>query len=131
MLRYLLDTCVVIWFLEENPRIKDLIEDITYFQGDYGISIESLKEYLYLTQSGKLKTNVTYPMLLNTLRENGISIYPIEDGTLETLYKLPFFANHPDPSDRIIIAQSIYDNRTLISGDHNFMLYKDLKLLSV
>lgn len=72
MKRYLLDTCVLIWLLENNPRIKDIVEDITYFQGDFAVSVESIKEYLYLTQSGKLNTTVTYKKLLEVLRKAGI-----------------------------------------------------------
>ena len=129
--RYLLDTCVLIWFLENNPRIKDLIDEINYYQGDFAVSVESIKEYLYLTQSGKLKTKVSYNMLLDAMRTAGIKGVEIDYKTLEVLSKLPFYKKHPDPADRAIIAQAIADNRILISGDHNFKLYKELQLLLV
>lgn len=131
MKRYLLDTCVLIWLLENNPRIKDIVEDIIYFQGDFAVSVESIKEYLYLTQSGKLSTTVTYKKLLEVLRKAGILGLEIGLDTLEALSKLPFFKNHPDPSDRVIIAQAIAGNRILVTGDLKFDQYPNLKLLLV
>lgn len=131
MKRYLLDTCALIWLLENNPRIKDIVEDITYFQGDFAVSVESIKEYLYLTQSGKLNTTVTYKKLLEVLRKAGILGLEIGLDTLEALSKLPFFKNHPDPSDRVIIAQAIAGNRILVTGDLKFDQYSNLKLLLV
>ena len=129
--RYLLDTCVLIWFLENNPRIKELIDEINYYQGDYTVSVESIKEFIFLTQSGKLKTKVTYKMLLDVLKRAGISVLDIGVKTLDALVNLPFYKTHTDPADRVIIAQAISDNRILISGDQKFKLYKELKLLTV
>ena len=131
MKRYLLDTCVLIWLLENNPRIKDIVDDITYFQGDFAVSVESIKEYLYLTQSGKLNTMVTYKKLLEVLRKAGILGLEIGLDALEALSELPFFKNHPDPSDRVIIAQAIAGNRILVTGDLKFDQYPKLKLLLV
>ena len=41
MKRYLLDTCTLIWYLEDNKRVKDISEDIEYFYGDFAVSMES------------------------------------------------------------------------------------------
>lgn len=54
MKRYLLDTCVLIWLLNENERVKSLAEDINYYQGDYAISVESIKEFIYLFRAERL-----------------------------------------------------------------------------
>ena len=32
MKRYLLDTCVLIWLLKQDNRVKDIAEDINYLQ---------------------------------------------------------------------------------------------------
>ena len=131
MRRFLLDTCVLIWLLKDDRRIKDIKEDIEYFQGDYAISVESLKEYLYLVQSGKLKTDVTFDELLKGLKGQQISVLSYERDALQELSRLPFVKTHPDPSDRAIIAQAISDNRILITGDRKFVNYPKLKLLQV
>ncbi len=131
MRRYLLDTCVLIWLLKQDKRVKDIAEDINYYQGDYAISSESIIELLYLIQSGKMKMDISFDGLIKLLQSKQIRIYETDREMLSVLATLPFFNKHPDPFDRVIISQAISDNRTLISGDHNFMLYKDLKLLSV
>ena len=131
MRRYLLDTCVLIWLLNENERIKELAEDINYFQGDYAISVESIKEFIYLIQSGKINTDITFDELINALNKKQISIYGYDKYTLKTLSELPFFKNHPDPSDRVIIAQAIADKRILITGDLKFENYLGPQLVKV
>ena len=131
MRRYLLDTCVLIWLLNKDKKVKGIAEDIEYFQGDYAISVESLKEYLYLIQSGKLKTDITFDELLKGLKVQQISVLSYERDALLELSRLPFIKTHPDPSDRAIIAQAISDNRILITGDRKFVNYPKLKLLQV
>lgn len=131
MRRYLLDTCVLIWLLNENERIKELAEDINYYQGDYAISVESIKEFIYLIQSGKINTDITFDELINALNKKQISIYGYDKYTLKTLSELPFFKNHSDPSDRVIIAQAIADKRILITGDLKFENYQGLQLVKV
>lgn len=131
MRRFLLDTCVLIWILKDDKRIKGLKEDIEFFQGDFAISVESLKEYLYLVHSGKLKTDIAFDDLLRGLKGQQISVLSYERETLDELSRLPFIKTHPDPSDRAIIAQAISDNRTLITGDRKFVNYPKLKLLQV
>ncbi len=131
MKRYLLDTCVLIWLLNENERVKSLAEDINYYQGDYAISVESIKEFIYLVQSGKIDTDITFDELVKALNKKQISIYGYDKYTLKTLYELPFFRSHPDPSDRVIIAQAIADKRILITGDLKFYNYQELQLIIV
>ena len=131
MRRYLLDTCVLIWLLNENERIKELAEDINYFQGDYAISVESIKEFIYLIQSGKIDTDISFDELVDALNKKQISIYGYDKYTLKTLSELPFFKSHPNTSDRVIIAQAISDKRILITGDLKFENYPKLQLVKV
>ncbi|MDR3047455.1 MAG: hypothetical protein LBU51_07590 [Bacteroidales bacterium] len=55
MTRYLFDTCALIWYLEDKKRIKPISDDVEYYQGDFAISIDSIKEFIYSVQSGKIK----------------------------------------------------------------------------
>ncbi|MBO7445896.1 MAG: hypothetical protein J6T86_05765 [Bacteroidales bacterium] len=117
--------------MNEDERIKSLAEDINYYQGDYAISVESIKEFIYLVQSGKINTDITFDELVNALGEKQISIYGYDKHTLKALFELPFFRSHPDPSDRVIIAQAIADKRILITGDLKFDSYPGLQLIKV
>ena len=83
MRRYLLDTCVLIWLLNKNERIKELAKDINYLQGDYAISVESIKEFIYLIQSGKINTDISFDELVEALNKKQISIYGYDKYTLK------------------------------------------------
>lgn len=129
--RYLLDTCVLVWLLKEGDRVKELAEDINYYQGDYAVSIVSIAELLYLAQSGKLKIDISFNELIKLLKSKQISALEGNVKTMEFLSELPFYKKHTDPLDRLIIAQAIADDRILITGDMKFKLYKKLQLIAV
>lgn len=131
MKRYLLDTCALIWYLEKNNRMEPISYDIEYYLCDCAVSVETIKELIYLIQSGKLKMDVSFSELTKILISKNITIYLVELSSLKILSELPFYKKHPDPSDRVIIAQAVAGNRTLVSGDMNFKLYPNLQLLAV
>ena len=133
MKRYFIDTCVLIWLLEENKRVRDINYDIDYYQGNYAVSIEVLKEFVNLLSSKKIKTEASYDELLEYLTDSNIEIYNFEKKHLKQLFSLPYFEEHKDQTDRNIIAHAIADKRILISGDSSFALYLDagLKFLEV
>ena len=133
MKRYFLDTCVLLWLLEDNRRIRKISKSIADYEGNYAISMEVLKEYLYLLAFGHLQTKIGYDQLLRKLVSLDIEICSFEKKHLKYLAEMPTFTKHTDPADRNIIAHAIADKRTLISGDGNFHLYEKygLKLLAV
>ena len=133
MKRYFIDTCVLIWLFEKNKRVKDISYDIDYYQGNYAISIEALKEFANLLSAERIKTSANYDQLIKYLTDSNIEICHFEKHHLKQLFKLPYFEEHKDQTDRNIISHAIADKRILISGDGNFALYEDsgLKFLEV
>ena len=126
--RYLLDTCAIKWHLEANKRMKSVSEDMEYFQGDFAVSIESVKEFVYLIQSGKVKLELDFANFTKELEKYNIAIIEFNIEALKTLFSLPFYKDHPDPTDRHIIATAITQHRILISGDSMFEKYTDCGL---
>ena len=122
--RYLLDTCALKWHLEYSKRIKSVSEDMDY-QGDFAVSIESVKEFVYLIQSGKVKLELDFANFTKELEKYNIAIVDFNIDALKTLFSLPFYKDHPDPTDRHIIATAITQHRILISGDSMFEKYTD------
>ncbi|WP_419803656.1 type II toxin-antitoxin system VapC family toxin [Mucilaginibacter sp.] len=55
------------------------------------------------------------------LVSNDINLLHIEVKHLDTLSTLPLY--HKDPFDRLLIAQAIAENLTLISVDQHFQAY--------
>ena len=58
MKKYLLDTCALIWYLEGSKRVKSIAEKIEYFDGDFAISVESLREIIHKIQIGKMEIDI-------------------------------------------------------------------------
>ncbi len=118
-MKYVIDTHVFIWFVENSPNlpqsVKDLIEDEN---SDIFISIASLWEISIKTSIGKLPMTRKFVELIDVLNDNLIEILPINFAhTLEN-NQLPF--HHRDPFDRIIVAQAIVENIDFISADGVF-----------
>lgn len=136
--RYILDTHVVIWFLENSSEMgKDLREDIEYMQHEYFISDASLQEIIQLQKLNKI--SLKYPLIeiLEQLRNANIMIYFNTQKEFFELEKLPMLsidgARHADMIDRYIISLSIAYKHTLISRDRKFPHYRKygLKLIEV
>ncbi|MDR0738050.1 MAG: type II toxin-antitoxin system VapC family toxin [Prevotellaceae bacterium] len=129
MKRYLLDTHILVWLLTKNNRLnKNVREDIEYFQHLFYVSVESLREIVILQSLNKIILNDTVDEIAEKLDEHQIEIIPIEINHVKTLAALPVLVNHNDPFDKMLIAQSITNQYTLISNDIKFSLYKDFGL---
>jgi len=133
MKRYFIDTCVLIWLIDGNKRIRKVAENIEYCQGDFAVSMDVLREFLYLKAFNKIKVKTDLDTLIKLIASWGIEVCCFEKKHLKYLYDMPTFKEHTDPTDRNIIAHAIADKRILISGDGNFALYEKhgLKFLEV
>jgi PIN domain nuclease of toxin-antitoxin system len=78
-------------------------------------------------QLGKLKLSMPLKELVRTQQEtNDLRISPVALPHVLALDALPF--HHKDPFDRLLIAQSIEEDLTLVSADSQFSAYS-VKLL--
>ena len=84
-----------------------------------------MKEFLHLFQQNRIKVNLKKPEDIFEYIENlGYTIKYIKKEHLKTFANLPRVKNHNDPSDRLIISQSITEKIPLISSDTDFPLYR-------
>jgi PIN domain nuclease of toxin-antitoxin system len=126
-MKYLLDTHVLIWFLNGDKSLsakaRKAIEsdNATNF-----ISIASLWEIAIKLSLDRLSIKVPFENLSNELDKNNFQLLPITFNDTVILSTLTF--HHRDPFDRLIISQSIANDFTLISKDKEFSAYK-IKLL--
>lgn len=118
----LLDTHVLLWYLDGHPNLTDrhrlLIEDRHHL---VSVSIASLWEITIKVSLGKLELMDDIATIESILMQQGILIVPIQIRHLQHLITLPF--HHRDPFDRVIIAQAMAENMTLISDDKQFSAY--------
>ncbi len=120
--RYLVDTHTLIWSFENNKKLpqttKNIIDDTN---NDIFVSIASLWEMAIKISIGKLDLSVSLTQLTKDVALKNIQILPVNSSHVLKVENLPF--HHKDPFDRIIIAQSLTENITLISVDGVFDSY--------
>ncbi len=121
-MKYLIDTHILIWFGETNVRlpirIREIIEDTS---NAIYVSHASIWEMTIKMSLGKLKVNYTLGEWESFLLTNKFSLLPTSFKHYQCLQLLPL--HHSDPFDRLIIAQGIAENFTVISHDPKFSAY--------
>ena len=123
MVRYLLDTHTLLWFIAEDEQLsssgQQLILDSS---SEIFISTASLWEIAIKINIGKLALNKPFEQSFpDELDSHGIEILDITVDTLVQLTTLPL--HHRDPFDRLIIARAIVEGIPIISKDEAFDLY--------
>lgn len=123
----LLDTHILIWFLEGNKLLsKSRRQIISNPQNDVFVSIASLWETAIKISIGKLTLKQPLADVIKQIIVQDIEILPIMPEHTLQVSILPF--HHRDPFDRLIIAQAQIENLMIISNDSNFGSY-GVKLL--
>ena len=123
-MRLLLDTHALIWFIGNDPQLsapaRQSIEDQV---NDKFVSAASLWEISIKLGLGKLQLprpfGEVFPQQLET---NGFELLPISCSHLNQNITLPF--HHRDPFDRLLIAQALTDNLTILTRDPEFSKYQ-------
>ena len=90
------------------------------------ISIASVWKIAIKMSIGKLLLEFSFDEIEEKLAGSNIKLLDISVKHTQQIISLPL--HHRDPFDRMIIAQSITENLTVISKDKNFSLYA-IKLL--
>jgi len=133
-MRCLIDTSVFINMVEDDyiaDNVRAILED---YENIIYVSSESVKEFVHLMQNGKITPNKklhkleVFDLIENTF---GLNVKYVTKEHLQTLAKLALVEGHNDPSDRLIISQSLTEKMPLISSDTKFPKYRkhDLDLI--
>ncbi len=128
---YLLDTHTVIWFLQGDEKLSSLASKIIVSNSEeIHVSCISFWEIAIKASVGKL--TLTKP--INKIIEQSEKYWNVEYSLKPELFsfieKMPFYKienmEHRDPFDRLLIAQAIASNLSIISCDTKFDLYPNL-----
>ena len=123
----LLDTHALIWFIEGDRLLSDKALSAINDEADFNfVSIASIWEIAIKLNVEKLKLETSFLGIQKKMDENGFILLPVNFEHTLILKDLPL--HHRDPFDRMIIAQSITEDLTIISKNKNFSLYP-IKLL--
>lgn len=121
-MKLLLDTHAFMWFVNGDPMLgENAKKSIESKDNSNFLSVASLWEIAIKVNIGKLTLSKPYHTIKQQIEENYIEILPIAfDHTLQ-IVSMPIY--HRDPFDRLIIAQAMAENMTVISKDANFEKY--------
>jgi PIN domain nuclease of toxin-antitoxin system len=121
-MRFLLDTHILLWFLEGNKLLaKSCRQIIANPQNDVFVSVASLWEMAIKISLGKLTLVQPLADVIKQIVVEDIIILPILPEHILQILTLPF--HHRDPFDRIIIAQSQIENLPVVTDDREFGAY--------
>jgi PIN domain nuclease of toxin-antitoxin system len=124
MMKLLLDTHILIWWLSQEQRLSqaeiDLITDSDNF---IFVSAATAWEIAVKKMIGKLEAPDDLP---TALAINNFLELPITIEHSQKLYQLPL--HHNDPFDRIMVAQAMSEDLTFMTRDAKIALY-DIKIV--
>ena len=121
-MRLLIDTHILIWFLEGNNLLSGSRRQIiANSQNNVFVSIASLWKMAIKISVGKLTLAKPLADVIKQIAIEDFEILPILPEHALQVSTLPF--HHRDPFDRIIVAQSQIENLTIITDDNDFKSY--------
>lgn len=125
-MKYLLDTQIAIWSLEDHPNLKEPIRKIlenptnTLF-----VSPISLMEIAIKLKLGKLpQFIVSVEEVTKQMLNDGFELLPLELGQVCAYQSIPLFEDHRDPFDRMLLSVALHEQISIISSDEKFGRYE-------
>lgn len=129
-MRYYIDTNILTFMVMGKEGISDdVLSLMTDYENIFLTSSVCVQELVHLVQIGKFrrKKNEDFRKMaleaLASLEEKGVQVVPVTMNHIRVMANLPFYDDHRDPNDRLIISQAIADEIPLISSDGKFSNY--------
>ena len=118
----LLDTHVLLWFFEDDEKLaKSAIEAINNPENKKYVSIASIWEAAIKCSLGKLKLDGGIDSFIENIDDNGFILMEISTLHIKAIVDLPY--HHRDPFDRLLIAQTIAEDITIMTNDEYILQY--------
>ncbi len=119
----LFDTHGFIWWADEPTKLSaTALAALEDENNRLFLSDASVWEMQIKVQLGKMKLKLPLKDLIESQqRDNEVEILPITTEHILALDGLPF--HHKDPFDRLLIAQSIVEDFTIVTVDSEFPAY--------
>ena len=121
-MRLLLDTHVLLWWIDDAPRLSGRSRSLISHADTVLVSVASIWEIAVKAGLGKLEVRPNLRRyLLRQLARNEFELLPVLFEHAVAIRDLPL--HHRDPFDRLLIAQSLTERLVLISHDARMKAY--------
>lgn len=121
-MKLLLDTHALIWYAEGINKLSTKAQvELENPDNIKFVSVVSLWEIVVKANSNKIEFKQTFKEVNRFLINNNINLLSIDISHLITLLNFPHY--HKYPFDRLLIAQAITENLTIISANQYFKSY--------
>lgn len=118
-MKLLLDTHVLLWWLDDPSLLSTPAHDaIAEPENDVLVSTAVVWEIVIKVGLGKLAIPAN---LDDAIRQSGFRYLPVEASHALAIRGLP--NHHRDPFDRMLIAQAVVEDATLLTRDTNILQY--------
>lgn len=119
---FILDTHTFLWFINNSPQLSFSAKNLLESDIDLLLSVASLWEIAIKVSIGKLTLPDTYDKFVpQQVILNNIEILPISMAHIAVVATLPF--HHRDPFDRLLVAQAMVEQVSIVSVDVMFDSY--------
>lgn len=120
--RYLLDTHAIVWSLAEPKKLSKKARAIVEGDADAVVSAASVWELAIKMSNDRLTLPVELSVFIDDVaRDLGVTWLAIEVAHALRVRALPW--HHRDPFDRLLAAQAIAEDLTVVSTDAIFDRY--------
>lgn len=120
---YLLDTHTVIWHATGDKRLSVKATDVIESDYTLWVSYVSIWEMAIKVQRGRLELHAPLDVFIDdVVSKNEYNLLEIRTNHLYPIASLPY--HHKDPFDRLIIAQGMMEQMTIITEDPAFQSYE-------
>lgn len=117
---YLLDTHAIIWYVTGNDELSLIAQNIMETKRCF-FSYASLWEIAIKQAKGTLQFDIDIPKLKSVLENEEFVYLPPTEYDAERIKTLPDI--HRDPFDRLLIAQAMENDLTIVTTDSKIPLY--------
>ena len=117
---YLVDTHAIIWYVSGSNELSSTAKNIMETKRCF-FSFASLWEIAIKQSKGTLQFNIDIPKLKTVLEDVEFIYLPPTEFDAEAIKTLPDI--HKDPFDRLLIAQAIENNLTIVTTDSKIPQY--------
>lgn len=126
MKKYLIDTHIIIWALQNSTKLSRRVKDISEDEKTaILVSQISLNEIAIKQKLGKLPEVIhSIQDLVIEIEAIDFQILPIKNEHINAYNFIELVEDHRDPFDRLIIATAFKENIPLISADEKFKNYR-------